>query len=157
MGRNKLIEDEKLLDLFDNFLLEVCGGNPNAFRYSDFSNYVNDHGYVNITPRLLRRNEALRTHIAELPCNESEEDFKKVLAFKTLDVDLICSKSSSSEYLRSVLTQTDSYYRSLYEYAVAITKENQKLKKELERAKLAKKDASQKTQDMQQTYKEEKV
>ena len=25
MGRNKLIEDEKLLDLFDNFLLEVCG------------------------------------------------------------------------------------------------------------------------------------
>lgn len=36
MGRNKLIEDEKLLDLFDNFLLEVCGGNPNAFRYSDF-------------------------------------------------------------------------------------------------------------------------
>ena len=40
MGRNKLIEDELLLNLFDKFLLEICGGTLEHFQFSAFSNYI---------------------------------------------------------------------------------------------------------------------
>lgn len=127
-----------------------------AFQFSAFSNYIISQGYKGITLRLLRRSEILRTHISELSNSKADEDRQKVLVFKTLDVDLICSKRNNSEYLRNVLTQTDAYYHSLYEYASTITRENHKLKQELKQAKLNKKESVQKAEEIRQNYKEEK-
>lgn len=152
MARAKLISDEALIQCFDEYFIETCKGNTSCIKFSDLEKYVKNK-YEGVTARLIRRNAALRAHINELEVKEKEKGHP-VLAFKDIDVDTVCRKSTNVNYLREFLSEMNQRYKSVYESAQMIYQENKKLKKQVEKLKTEKDENVQRAEELVEAKKE---
>jgi hypothetical protein len=127
LGRKRLISDEKILILLNDFLIEACEGNINLFKIPVFGEYVRSNGYSNISDRLIRRNKALLNKIAELQVSEKSIDDHIISTFKTIDTQKFIENNRTKQAIVSSLTKLNSYYYSVYEAAVRINEHSKKV------------------------------
>ena len=124
MARPKMIEDAELIKLIKQFYENECNGNIKKLNYEAVSNYVRNHGYPEYQATMLRRNNAVREYLDNLKNAANDTNIQTVIAYKTLDVDAFLDTNKSRDSLRSALIALDNHYRTMYDSASVIIKNN---------------------------------
>ena len=129
MGRKKIIEDDRLINLTNQYIAEKCKYNIRYFKYNNLAEYICAQGFPDVTARLLQRNLAVRTCIEEWKEGTEDKNKSIVVAYKTLDVDAFIDRNRNRNALRKALTELDKYYKSVCDAATEILAENRRLKR----------------------------
>ena len=131
MGRKKIIEDDVLTKLTNQYIAEKCKCNPRYFKYKKLADYIQAQGYPSVTIRLLQRNIAVHSCIEEWKEGTKDKNKGIVVAYKTLDIDAFLGRNSSVKALKKALSELDKYYKSVCEAATEILAENRMLKRKI--------------------------
>lgn len=130
MARRKIIEDEMLIQLIDQYFQEKHYCNHSKVKFSKIAEYIREHGYPEFAVEILRRNELVRAHIETI--SETYDMAPGcVVAYKTLDAEEFLTTHTTRVSLKSALTELDSYYQDVSETALKIGEQYQVLLLEL--------------------------
>lgn len=120
MGRKKLISDEELMLLFDNYLVEKCDGRIEMYKIPEFGTHLRSTGFPNVSDRILRRNEYLSKHVESLREASFNEDFRIVAVFNTIDIEKFIAKNNTVSKMKQALSSLNMYYKSVCESAMRL-------------------------------------
>lgn len=128
MARKKLISDEDLLNLFEQYLIACCSGDPNLVKISQFGDFVRKKGYPNVADTTIRRNTIFRDTL-ELHKKEFEDEgYQTVITYKTLDVENFMATNRTPASLKSALIELNKYYQKIADYATSFKQEADNLR-----------------------------
>ncbi|MGT2828369.1 hypothetical protein AB6M97_05045 [Streptococcus hillyeri] len=130
MARKKLIEDEVLITILEDYLIEECQANYKLFKLPRFGDYLRNNGYPAVADTTLRRNTVFREYIETLKHKYEDEGVLAVLTYKTLDVDNFLRIHSSLPALKQGLVKLNDHHKRITEAAIEFKKEVEVLKKE---------------------------
>ena len=121
MGRKKLITEEQLRSLIDEFYYKVCEGNANRLRIPEIGSYIRANGFPGLKDYIIRRDQEATAHIDELKKSSDGLDISLIVSFKTLDVDKFININRGDSRMKKALTELDQYYKSICESATSIS------------------------------------
>lgn len=127
MGRRKIITDKELIGLVDTYFSEQCEGDVKLLKTPLICEYIRKNGYPSYQDYILRRNKAVMEHINQIKTLQSDEDYKFLSAYKTIDVEEFVSKNHGVSAMKRALTELDSYYKSVSDKATKICDRNREL------------------------------
>ena len=130
MARKKLIEDEVLITILEDYLIQECQGNYKFFKLPRFGDYLRNNGYPEVADTTLRRNIVFREYLETLKHKYEDEGMLAVLTYKTLDVDNFLRIHSSLPALKQGLVKLNDHHKRIAEVAIEFKKEVEVLKKE---------------------------
>lgn len=130
MARKKLIEDEVLITIFEDYLIEECQANYKLFKLPRFGDYLRNNGYPAVADTTLRRNTVFREYLETVKHKYEDEGVLAVLTYKTLDVESFLRMHSSSLSLKQGLVKLNDHHKRIAEAAIEFKKEVELLKKE---------------------------
>ena len=120
MGRKKIITDEALIALIDDYFYRVIDGNVNQLKLPAVGAYVRHNGYPELKDYIIRRSEAALAHIQELKAEPEDEALLSLVSFKTIDVDEFIEKNHGEAAMKRALSELSLYYKHIAESAVKI-------------------------------------
>ena len=139
-GRPKLISDEELCRLIDEYVANELEGNFRRLKKNQFAEYVRTQGY-DIEDRIIYRSETLKDYIRPKTELTEEEQALKLAVFHSLDIRRILEENTPGGVIR-IFTEREQYYQHLsYSASQALTKykdaadENVLLKQTVEQMK----------------------
>lgn len=133
MGRNRNVETDTLISIINEYHLN----NPEIkIKYSDIGEFARNKGYK-INDFNVRRDVRAKQHIDDINKSSDDDHYKRVVAYKTLDINAFILNNRTEQRLRKALSELDSYYASIASSAVKFKKEYEDLK-ELDRKQKAK-------------------
>lgn len=130
MARKKLIEDEVLITIFEDYLIEECQANYKLFKLPRFGDYLRNNGYPAVADTTLRRNTVFREYLETVKHKYEDEGVLAVLTYKTLDVESFLRMHSSSPALKQGLVKLNDHHKRIAEAAIEFKKEVEVLKQE---------------------------
>lgn len=131
MARPKSIDDNILKNLINKYYLEN-NGSLKSKKFSTITDYIQKNGYPDYRASSLRRNSVATDYIEKLWNESNENKLPIAFAYKTLNVDAFLSKNKTPLQIRAALTELDKYSASIYDAAVLLKEENNKLTQQLE-------------------------
>lgn len=137
MARRKHIEDVEIIEHFEKYLQEECSNNVTLFKIPRFGDYLRKNGFPSVADTTLRRNNGFRELLAERKAKyeEEEEEYRTVIAYKTIDVDSFMATNRTPNAIRTGLSELNLYYKKVAEAALEFKNENEKLQDENEELK----------------------
>lgn len=117
MGRKAKITDAALLNLLNQFFIEICKKDVSLLKIPAFAEFVRKNGYEDVQDYVVRRNNSVRERIEELKNNADETYQKCAVVFRNLDIDSFLAKNTSPASLKKALIERDYYYQQLSESA----------------------------------------
>lgn len=127
MGRKKIIGDEDLLRLIDEYYETVCVRDGKRLKLPEICTFIRKNGYPEYQDYILRRNKPAVAHIEALRLSGEEMGVGFLSAYKTLDVESFLARNSGRKALTKALTELDRYYETVSSRAVEIFQKNKKL------------------------------
>lgn len=124
MGRPRIVDDETLLTLIDQYYSEFCADGGRAISLPELAKHVAEHGYPDYKVTTLRRNQLARQHIEKLQQNSKEAKRAALVAYKTLDIKDFLDRHQSRASLMEALAARDQYYRTIANNAVLFNEEH---------------------------------
>lgn len=122
MARPKMIDDNELLQLINDFYVNICKKNIGKLKIPKLTAFIQESGYPSYEATSLRRNKIAREYIEKLK-EVSEETQKQVLvSYKTLDINSFIDTNKSRTSLTRSLTELDTYYRTISETALEMSR-----------------------------------
>lgn len=129
--KKKMIEDNELISLIDEYVMEECKGRTNRLQTRYIVSYVQQNGYPNFKDFTLQRSEPAMEHLKELRATSPEEQLAKVASFRTLDIEKYKDKKYDKEKLISEMVALNNYYKKICDSAVVIFKQDKELQDEI--------------------------
>lgn len=126
MARKKAISDEKLIEKFDQYLVEECSNNAKLFKIPKFGEYLRSNGHPNVADTTIRRNKTFRKVINERKAQSQQDSYQIIIAHKTLDVDSFMMTNRTPKAVRRALVELDRYYKKIAEVALEYKREADK-------------------------------
>lgn len=120
MGRKKIITDEQLVALINEFFYNVCEGHIDRLKVPKIGQFVRQSGYPDLEDYIIRRNEAAIGYIKELKSKQNGEVLYTVATYKTLDVDKFIQQNHSETTLKRALSELNIYYKEVAEASMTI-------------------------------------
>lgn len=127
MGRKKIIGDEDLLRLIDEYYETVCVRDGKRLKLPAICTFIRENGYPEYQDYILRRNKPAVAHIEALRSSGEEMGASFLSAYKTLDVESFLTRNSGRKALTKALTELDRYYEAVSSRAVEVFQKNKKL------------------------------
>lgn len=127
MGRKKIIGDEDLLRLIDEYYETVCVRDGKRLKLPEICTFIRENGYPEYQDYILRRNKPAVAHIEALRSSGEEMGASFLSAYKTLDVESFLARNSGRKALTKALTELDRYYEAVSSRAVEVFQKNKKL------------------------------
>lgn len=127
MGRKKIIGDEDLLRLIDEYYETVCVRDGKRLKLPEICTFIRGNGYPEYQDYILRRNKPAVAHIEALRSSGDEMGASFLSAYKTLDVESFLTRNSGRKALTKALTELDRYYEAVSSRAVEVFQKNKKL------------------------------
>ena len=128
MGRPKKLSADEMLDIVNGYY-ESCG-NPDRLKFSFLEEYAISLGY-DVKAYDFRRDPGVRARINELRDLSLLKSEGGAIAYKSLDVEALISRSRSLKSLKNELIELDETWRRIYERAVALSHKNEALSKDV--------------------------
>ncbi|MDR2898742.1 MAG: hypothetical protein LBU94_00320 [Clostridiales bacterium] len=128
MARPRKMNTEDMLTVVNSIYEEY--GDPVKLKCSFLADYAATQGF-NVKAYDFRRNPAVRGRINELNDLTPFYEDGKAFAYKGLDVDAFIARNKSPSSLKNALLDLDSTWRKVYDRAILISKEKEKLIQEL--------------------------
>lgn len=132
MGRNKVIEDNDLIELIQRFYIEECKSNAKKLKLPEMTEYVVQNGFPNYKVESLRRNKIARNYIDSLKEIEDGKTLCILATYKTLDVESFLDTNKTRESFKKALINLDSYYRTVANAATEVNKKYKVLEQKYE-------------------------
>ncbi|HFU4010175.1 TPA: hypothetical protein ACGO3O_001342 [Streptococcus suis] len=130
MARKKQIEDDKLIQTFEEYLIDECHADIQLFKLPKFGQYLRNNGYPNLADASLRRNTVFREHLERVKEKYEDEGMLAVLTYKTLDVVSFLRMHPSPESLKKGLVKLNDHHKRIAEAAILFKKEVDSLQME---------------------------
>lgn len=112
-----------------NEYYESCGDTA-RLKYSFLEEYAVSRGF-DVKAYDFRRNADVRLRIGELRDMEAVSTRAGAIAYKSLDVDALISKSRNKEALRNSLLELDETWRRIYDRAAILSQQNEALSSDI--------------------------
>lgn len=128
MARKRLISNEDLLSLLEQYLISQCSRNPNLVKISKFGEFVRLNGYPEVTDTTIRRNNLFRNKLEEYKSVYEDESYQTAIAYKTLDVENFILHNRSPIAMKQALTDLSQYYKKIADLAISYKKEADELR-----------------------------
>lgn len=135
MARPKLVEDSIILELIKKYFNEECHNNIKKLRTSEIIKYINNNGYPDYPVTTLRRTQVVMDYIEELKNMISDDKYITSVSYQTIDAALLVNSNRSKETLIKVISERDSYYKTVADSAAQAFEMYNKLKKKYETEK----------------------
>lgn len=130
MGRKKIFASEEILALIDEYFYEVSAGDPSMLKFSLLEKYASEKG-IYVKACNMRRDPILRNRLEELKKQLFEDsEYFPVPAYKTLDTDGLLSHCRNVSELKNILSESDRYWKGVYDAAEAVKRKNTELLRE---------------------------
>lgn len=128
MPRKKLITTEELIRLTDLYCAENIG---KTIKVSDFTLYVQQHGYPNVEAYLIRRDREFMAYKDKINKEYEKRSLAMIPVYRNLDLDKIFSTGKSEETIKKTLKARENYYCELAKSAATVANQNKKLSSEV--------------------------
>jgi len=128
MARPKKLSTEEMLDVVNGYY-ESCG-NPDRLKFSFLEEYAVSLGF-DVKAYDFRRDPGVRARINELRDLSLLKSEGGAIAYKSLDVEALISRSRSLQSLKNELVELDETWRRIYERAVALSHKSEALTKDI--------------------------
>ncbi len=143
MARPKMIEDQLILNLIEEYYLTKCDGKAEKLKIPNIAAYIREKANcTTYDATLLRRNKAAREYIDSMKSAGNQEALSVVTVYKSLDVETFLDTNRTRNALKQSLSGLDNYYKMVAYSAAELNrkaKESQskilKLEKEIEELK----------------------
>jgi cell division protein FtsB len=133
MARPRKMTTDMMLEIVDDFFDNIADGNIAMLKCSSIAEYAIKLGH-SAAAYDFRRNTKVRDKIEDLKTSHGIFGSSKPMVYKNLNISEFLTNNSTIDKLKVSLTELDSYWNSIFEYAnKSITKYKQleKSKKEL--------------------------
>ncbi|WP_167956562.1 hypothetical protein [Anaerosporobacter faecicola] len=130
MGRKKLITDDLLISMIDEFFYRICEGNAAKLKIPAIGNYLREHNYPNLKDYVIRRSEAAMLHVNELKKSQENESIATVVIYKSIDAKEFINHNRNEKQLIQSLTELSLYYKKVTDAATLINDKYNKLRKD---------------------------
>ena len=117
MARPKLIDDNKAIDLIKKYFNEECNGEIRKLKTTDIVMYINRHGYPAYNAVALRRSPVLMKYIEDLKNTINDDSYVTAVSYQTIDAAYLLDKHRTRDSLIKVITERDSYYKTIADAA----------------------------------------
>ncbi|PRT74735.1 hypothetical protein C6A25_07245 [Streptococcus anginosus] len=128
MTRKKLISDDELIHLFEQYLISQCSCDLSLVKIPRFGDYVRNHGYQNVADTTIRRNKRFREFLKESEIKYQDENYEAVITYKTIDVENFMAKNRDPEAMKRALVEISQYYKKIANIAASYKQEADKLR-----------------------------
>ena len=143
MARPKMIEDQVVLKLIEEYYLTKCDGKAEKLKIPNIAAYIREKANcATYDATLLRRNKAARKYIDTMKDAGNQEALSIVTVYKSLDIETFLDTNRTRNALKQSLSGLDNYYKMVADSAVELNrkaKDSQikisKLEKEIEKLK----------------------
>lgn len=136
MPKKKEIPDQLFIKLINDFYVLECNSDPNKLKLPKITEYVNKNGYPKYKVTSLRRNKPIRDYIDSITTAASDNNFKIVASYKTLDIESFLSTNKTHNSLVKALSKLNTYYKTLADAAIQIHNKNKKLEQDINKLKI---------------------
>ncbi len=133
MARPRKNDSNELIRLIDEYFSSEAAGDPAKLKSSLLEKYAYDHG-VTAKAYDFRRDPEVQAHISYLKKLVSSERVSSIVcncSYKTLDIRSLIRKYKDPAELISVLSEMDSYWKSVYDAAQSADAELSSCRKQL--------------------------
>ncbi len=143
MARPKMIEDQLILKLIEEYYLTKCDGKAEKLKIPNITAYIREKSNcTTYDATLLRRNKAAREYIDSMKGAGNQEALSIVTVYKSLDVETFLDTNRTRNALKQSLSGLDNYYKMVADSASELNrkaKDSQnkfsKLEREIEELK----------------------
>lgn len=156
MGRKKVIEDDVLHTLLENFYEKECHCNANLLRLPQIAEYVRCQGYSGYTVENLRRNPMARNYVNSKKQTAEDARLVVLVNHKPIDIDAFLTTYPTRNMLRKGLAELDGYYGNLADAATSAIRKYNALMAELNTTTEALKQAQEENADLKKALYEAK-
>jgi len=117
---------EMMLEIVDEFFNSEADGNTSMLKYSLIAEYAVCKGH-SVAGYDLRRNDEVRAKVKDLKNTDAIFSDSKPMVYKNLNVSEFVSSNRNIEKLKKSLTELDTYWHNIFEYASKIIVKNKEL------------------------------
>jgi len=122
MARPRKLNSEEMLRIVDAFYEHT--GDTSRMKFSLIEEYAVSLGF-DVKAYDFRRDSLVRQRIDELKNATNPQSI--AVAYKSMDVDALLQRNYTKESLKTGIMELDTYWRSIYEAAAALTEKNKSL------------------------------
>ena len=160
MARPKMIEDQLILKLIDEYHLTKCDGKAEKLKIPNIAAYIREKANCpTYDATLLRRNEAAREYIDSMKSAGNQEALSVVTVYKSLDIETFLDTNRTRNALKQSLSGLDNYYKMVADSAAELnrkSKDSQRKISNLEKEITELKAENEKLKDKNSSLKAEK-
>lgn len=128
MGRPRKNHSQTLVSLVVDYYEQEANGNPARLRFAALAAYAKSRGYE-AEAYDFRRDAAVREKIDEIKARQEAQNRETmVAAYRNIDLDALFRRCPDLETLKRNIRGLDDYWRRVYEDAVEVKKENERLR-----------------------------
>jgi hypothetical protein len=113
MARKKIITDEDLKTLFDQFLIDECHQDIQRYKIPRFGDYLRKNGYPSINDYIIRRNRSLSSYVNKQRDLKQTDDNYIIASFRSIDPDTFIKTNHGYRSLKRALSELNLYYKSV--------------------------------------------
>jgi len=125
MARPKMIDDQLVLKLVEEYYLTKCDGKTEKLKIPNIAAYIRENtNCPTYDATLLRRNKAAREYIDSLKCAGNQKALSIVTVFKGLDIDAFLDTNRTRNTLKQSLSKLDNYYKTVADSAVELNRKS---------------------------------
>ena len=123
MARPRKMTTDMMLEIIDEFFNEEAIGDTALLKCSLIADYATRTGH-SAAAYDFRRNEKVRRRIGELKNTNGIFSGIKPMVYKNLNVSEFLNSNCNIEQLKKALTELDTYWKEVFEYANGVTSKN---------------------------------